>query len=128
MSDRGGILVDEDKQGGQQEQRAEGVAVGLALAAEVVADQVAGAVEQVDERAWQLGLQTDDIGDKRLGGVAQIDAPHLAALAAMGAVGTLVGGSAIEAVLQAFGLLGMPLGEQPCAYDVMQCHVWSWGR
>lgn len=116
------ILVGQDEEGGQQQDGAEGVGIVAALAGQVVGHQVARTVEQVDERARQVGLQSHDLRQEVVQGAAQGDALHRCALSALRAVDSLKLRPTIAAYLPSLARR-LGLGNHSPAYHLLDVHT-----
>ena len=114
--------VEQDEDGGRQQQHTEGVGVVLAFACEVVADEVAGAVEQFDDGVRQCALKADAVHDEVAPEVAPRDAVRGMALAAMRTVRAIVILAAVEAVLRTRGRGNAFAGPIALAYFFFEGH------
>ena len=95
----------------------------LALASQVVADEVARTVEELDERTRQRALQADACHDEGAPEAVPADAAGVVALSAMGTIGSFEVVCAVKAMLYALGLYDALAREGALAYLLDECHV-----
>ena len=93
------VLIEQDEDGGQQQDGAEWIGVVTTLAVEVIGGQITWAVEQVDERSGQIGLQANHLRHETAEGSPHGDALHRSPLTATRAIDSLKLSSTVQAQL-----------------------------
>ena len=118
-----GRVAEEDEDGCEQEEAAEGVDVVLPPARQIVANEEPGAIEEFEQRARQRALQPDSVHDEGAPEVVPGDALCGVALSAAWTVGALEIVAAVQAVLRVVGLRDALLGESALSDFLTQFHA-----